>query len=282
MALSRNFRGLTSYDLLGNLIPGTYLLLAIIALFPSPPVPTTGGGYSLFVIAAFISGSILQAFSGWAQGNRKSFDKTIAKAEVLSDLTKDSQAGENPTSNATERGEIYWKIIHPLIGPFIGGLSGPRGRTLDDKILVNRIWGHLVDNYEIPYNTKEYSVLYRLMSSKVDDIQSPSRAIRMQAIRNFFRGMWTTSWIVSIVLLVSISLQTMFSSGEQIMPGIVYEPGALYSQILPYWMFPLVSILGIFLFYHYFEYFEEDYIEYLFADYAVGISTKQIDVNTNK
>lgn len=300
MAVGRYFRGLTAYDLLGNLVPGALTLIFIMGFLPSPPVPTTIGGYGLFAIVAFAAGSIIQAHASKAIGKRENFNKTMAGVEELPHLSqkvpdeeddedddeegeRDREGDQNGKNKEEDQEGNFLKyiltIFHALLGPLLWWLRPARGEKLDDGILVNRIWEHLVDTYEIPYNTESYSVLYHLMCSKVDDISSPSLATRIQAIRNFHRGMWLTSWYGLVLFLISGGLQQAFNPGDEIGLGIFYAEPSYTTYWASAWHLAAISGIGAMIFWLLFESSEEDYIEYLFTDYAVAISAANTQVS---
>jgi len=283
MPVGRYFRGLTAYDLLGNVVPGLIALLAIVGFLPNPPLPTTLGGYGLFVVIAFGVGAIIQAHASRAIGERQSFDKTMESVEQLPNLiTTDSETtahSEETTttpdseSDADSTEHWLWPYLHPVIGPVAGWKRPNRGSELEDRILANRIWRHLIDTHEIQFETKSYNVLYHVMSSTVDDAQSPSRATRIQAIRNFHRGMWITAWYSSLLLLIAGLIKWGFSVGETIpVVGVSYFEPAYFDYWQPLWHLQILALGGVIVFWQLFESSEEDYIEYLFADYAVAIS----------
>lgn len=150
---------------------------------------------------------------------------------------------------------------------------------MDDVILANRIWEHLVDTHEIPFKTESYSVLYHVMLSRIDNIHSPSRAIRIQAIRNFYRGMWIISWYSLVLIGAAIVANLVFSVGT-IIPflGVEYTQSTYFDYWMPVWHLAVVAFIGIIVFWFLFESAEEDYLEYLFADYAVSIGTESTSI----
>lgn len=284
MPVGRYFRGLTAYDLLGNIVPGVIALVATMGFLSSPPIPDNLGEYGLFTVVAFSVGAILQAYASEAVGQRESFDETMDSVEVLSSLQyqeDDSESSENGESgDANSDGDgLAWRVLHPFIGPVCGWWRPPRGEKLDDVILANRIWTHLVDTYEIPFSTESYSVLYHVMSSKVDDIRSPSRATRIQAIRNFHRGMWLTSWYLLALIVITIIADACLTVGDAVpLFGVDYMKPAYFDYWTPIWHLGVVAAIGVAVFWLLFESTEEDYIEYLFADYAVSIGSENSTV----
>jgi len=290
MPVGRYFRGLTAYDLLGNIIPGVVGLVVILGFLSSPPFPDSLGEYGLFAIFAFALGGVIQAHASTAVGQQRSFNITMDSVEALPSLqyseaesdkadTENSEAGTEDNEESTgDDGEQdthpIWNFCHPFIGPVFGWLRPERGKKLDDVILANRIWEHLVDTYEIPYSTESYNVLYHVMLSKVDDIGSPSRAIRIQALRNFYRGMWIASWYFLILLLLSLAANACLSTGETIsVVGVAYAQPSYFQYWTPLWHLVVIAVGGVVVFWRLFESTEEDYIEYLFADYAVAIGS---------
>lgn len=281
MPAGRYFRGLTAYDVLGNIVPGTVALVATMGFLPSSPVPSDLGQYGLFVIVAFSVGAIIQAYASKAVGRLDSFDRTMDGVEALPSLQyieDDPESTENCERAKDDEEEdgnsLWWRIGHPFVGPLCGWRRPPRGEELDDVILANRIWEHLVDTYEIPFTTDSYSVLYHLMSSEVDDIRSPSRATRMQAIRNFHRGMWIASWYSLLLVFFSSVADTSLEAGDAVpFLGVQYARPTYFEHWTPIWHLGIVAAAGVVVFWLLFESTDEDYIEYLFADYAVSIGT---------
>jgi hypothetical protein len=294
---------LTAYDLLGVLVPGIVVLVAVMGFLPDPPIPNDLGEYGLFTVFAFCTGALVQAHASEAVGPLETFDKTMGTVEVLSSLqytvdgsetdTDESEAnGGEDSSDESNRGEdasrgledsergssLWWQITHPVVGPLIGWRRPPRGNELEDRILANRIWQHLVDTHEIPFRTESYGVLYHVMSSEVDDISSPSRAVRMQAIRNFHRGMWIASWYATILLGATLIADLCFSVGESLYLGVTYTEPTYLGYWEPLWHLLLLSGGAVLAFWFLFESADEDYIEYLFADYAVAISSSATSV----
>lgn len=283
MPVGRYFRGLTAYDLLGNIVPGVVTLVVTIGFLPSPPIPSTLGEYGLFTAVAFAIGAILQPYASKAVGRRKNFDETMDSVEELSSLqyqedeSESSDDGDSPEDETEGRTvpEPVWRTCHPFVGPLCGWRRPRRGEQLDDAILANRIWQHLVDTYEIPFRTQSHSVLYHVMSSKVDDARSPSRATRIQAIRNFHRGMWLTSWYSLVPLLVAMTADACLRVGDSVpLFGVDYARPAYFDYWTPLWHLVVVAAVGVVVFWLLFESTEEDYIEYLFADFAVAIGSE--------
>lgn len=290
MPVGRYFRGLTAYDLLGNIVPGVIALVVTMGFLPSPPIPNTLGEYGLFTAIAFAVGAILQPYASKAVGRRESFDETMDSVEDLSSLQYQEDSSQNSDDNDDDDSDddqqadetdgrsvpqSVWRICHPFVGPLCGWWRPRRGEQLDDAILANRIWQHLVDTYEIPFRTESYSVLYHVMSSKVDDVRSPSRATRMQAIRNFHRGMWLTSWYSLVLLLVAKTADACLQVGDSIpLSGGDYVTPSYFDYWTPLWHLVVVAAIGVVVFWLLFESTEEDYIEYLFADFAVAIGSE--------
>jgi len=163
MAVGRFFQGLTAFDLLGNVIPGSVALLAALGFAANPILPSTLGGAVLFAGGGFILGAVIQAHASSATAKPRSFNWTIRYAEQLDDLLK---------SSSSEEGTDSQKI----------GL--PQGYALY---------------------------------------------------------------------------------------GWEYARPAYFSVWAPSWVIPLLALVGTWTFWSLYQSAEEDYIEYLFADYAVSI-----------
>jgi len=110
------------------------------------------------------------------------------------------------------------------------------------------------------------------MSSKIDDIGSPSRAIRFQALRNFNRGMWIATWYLLVALVAAWVTDSLFAEGEAIYAGVVYARPAYFEYWTPVWHLVSAAIVVVWAFWVLTESFEEDYVEYLFSDYVVAIT----------
>ena len=281
MPVGRYFRGLTTFDLLGNLIPGLVVLLTFVGFLPSPPLPAGAGGYALFAVVAFSLGMFIQYHASFATGERRSFRLTMQGAERLQELTKsdsDSDSDDGESDISSRIGSLFWGVTHAYFDPLVSPCRSEHGTMLDDVVLTNKIWDHLTETYDIPPNTKKMDVLYQLMSSIIDDVGSPSRAIRFQALRNFNRGMWVATWYLLVALVCAWAADCWFTEGETIYTGVVYARPAYFQYWTPVWHLVLVAVVLVWAFWVLTESFEEDYIEYLFSDYAVAITKNGTDV----
>lgn len=289
MPVGRYIRGLNSYDLLGNLLPGIVALVVTLGVFATPPIPSDIGEYALFVVIAFLTGGLIQSIASTVVGRREHFDLTMMSAE---ERTESALADRGEGSGSSERRDDEnkwtigkgngwaWKCAHPFIGPLFWWLRPARGEKLDDAILVNRIWEHLIDTHEIPFRTTSYSVLYHVMSSRVDDIQSPSRAVRMQALRNFNRGMWITAWYTSALITVVLIVDWNLDSGDTIpIVNFTYEQPVVFEYVEATWILVPIALVSVLFFWMQAESSEEDYIEYLFADYVVAVASEEEDIS---
>ena len=102
----------------------------------------------------------------------------------------------------------------------------------------------------------------------------------MQALRNLNRGMWITSWYASLLLVSVLVIDGRLDSGEPIsILGLEYEQPIFFEYWVPVWMLVLVSLAGVLFFWILAESIEEDYIEYLFADYVVAVASEAEDIS---
>lgn len=279
MPVGRYFRALTAYDLLGNLVPGVIMTIAVLGFLPSPPIPSTVGGYALFSVVAFTVGSVLQAHASEAVGARNSFKKTITGAESLPSLSHPKGGHSSEDGEYSRLSERTWQWFHPFVGPVAGWWRPARGEELNDALLANRIWEYLIDTHELPFRTDSYDVLYHLMSSRVDDVTSPSRATRLQAIRNFNRGMWLASWYSCVLLPIVLLGDNTLNAGDNVpVLGIEYRSPTYFAHLLSVPHLLAVAVAGVIVFWLIFESTEDDYLEYLFVDYAIAIGNKGADL----
>lgn len=281
MPAGKYFRGLTTFDLLGNLLPGTVILIAFVAIFPKPPVPTTPGEYLLAGVFAFSVGHFVQAHASSADGDQRSFDWTwekarqLARPPVTTDSDEDDEEVEtNDEDDSVENPADKWvKITYPLFGPVLWRCYRARGTVLLDEVLANRLWLELQHTYKFDYGTDEYSFVYRLMSSEIDDVSAPSRALRFQALRNFHRGMWIATWWALLILFVPDAVQHVVESGNNVF-GVTYQSSGLLNYWTPTWHIYVVLLTAIYGFWYMAQSFTEEFIEYLFTDYAVTVKDR--------
>lgn len=209
--------------------------------------------------------------------------ETLPSLQSKTDTTDSDEIGDVSDENGNRFWQVNgtaWAVCHPFVGPIVGRYRPRRGEKLADVILANRIWEHLVDTHEIPFTTDSYGVLYHLMSSRVDDMDSPSRATRIQAIRNFYRGMWLSSWYSFALVGVAIGADLVFTIGDSVpVLGVDYSQPAYFTYWTPVWHLAIVSAVSVVTFWVLFESTEEDYLEYLFVDYAVAIGQDEDDVS---
>lgn len=273
MPAARYFRGLTTFDLLGNLVPGTVVLAAALASLPNPPTPTRPGGYLLFGVVAFSIGHFVQRYASAATGDRRSFDWTMDAARQQGRSPDADDEGENADESGdpgSARNPVCEKLsfgASALFDPLVWPVRSPRGTVLEERIIANLAWKHLLDSYDLPPGTDNHSVLFHLVSSELDDVATPSRALRFQAIRNFHRGMWTATWITLALWSVVVSVDALVESGVPVL-GAEYQQGLLLDFWSPGWH--LVAVLAVLGFRYLAEVYEEEFIEHLFTDFVVA------------
>lgn len=273
-SFGRYFRGLTAYDLLGNLVPGIVVVAGIIGFLRPPPVPSTIGEHALALIAAFAIGGLVQEHASIATGKRVTFERTIKNTEYPKSTLKDT-GNDSPGTDEDVDPRPLWRgaFVEPVV--WIWDEIPPRGDTLDDAVLTGKIRQHLLDTHEIPTDFDDFQVLYHLMYSKIESAGTSARAVRMQALRNFYRGMWLASWWLFVFLLVAAlaDLTATWTSEWALTDSIPFTYRApTYRELWqPMWQLVPVAGVFVFLFRNRYESHEEDVIEYLFTDYATAI-----------
>lgn len=301
MPAGRYFQGLTTFDLLGNLIPGTVVTTAIIALLPSVHAPGSIPEYFLAGIAAFSFGHFIQKHASSASGDRQTFEQTMdavrggrLEDEKESSETGDSDEVETDGGKRSEREEkedgkksvisravnltnnVVSHIFYAATMPVFWWYLSSRGQALDDVILPNRVWKDLLETYDIDRGTDNYSVLFHMISSEVDDVGSPSRAVRFQAIRNFHRGMWIAMWYILCYCVLFFLVDAVFTIfGMTAILGVQIKEPYLFRVIDPNWQIIVVLSLLLVGFWYLADNFEEEFIEYLFTDYVVARKNEQ-------
>jgi len=289
----RYFRGLTAYDLLGYLIPGLILLGGLYG-FSHVTVQDIGiVGVGVSLVSAFVLGGFIQRHASIATGERETFNLTISSTTELSlgDKSDDDTADGDTDSGSTSC--FGYLANRPYAGPFLDPIFGwagsPEGRELDDAVLTGRIRQHLVDAHDIPPDFEDFQVLYHLMISRLDSNAAPNRAVRIQALRNFYRGIWIATWwfcglIAFSTVLVFCFEGTEFSKCVTFLGGSNlcwnYNTPSVYHSWAEAWQLLVPAVLIVFLANRSYESQAEDFVEYLFTDYAVAIESEQREFPT--
>lgn len=139
----------------------------------------------------------------------------------------------------------------------------------------------LQDTYKFAYGTDDYSFLYRLMASEIDDVSTPSRALRFQALRNFHRGMWIATWWALLILFVPDALRHFVESGNDVL-GVTYRNPGLLDYWTPTWHVYVALLTASYGFWYMAQSFTEEFIEYLFTDYAMTVKDRLGDSTESK
>lgn len=273
------FQTLNAFDVLGNLIPGLIVVCGLLG-FIHTDIPSFGatevGGT---VVASFVVGSFVQQHASAVAGNRETFELTIKSTEYPAnslDSEPDSQeSAENEGS--TRFGRLAnLPLIGPISDPVVGWAGSPDGEELDDAVLTGRIRQHLLDTHSIPTNFDDFQVLYHLMLSRVDGASTARRATRIQARRNFYRGLWIAAWWFGVFVFAATVLIPLFDQCLSVISwrGSVlwqYSRPNFHSVWSPAWQLLIPTVIVIYLAKHGYESQEEDFIEYLFTDYATTL-----------
>lgn len=144
-----------------------------------------------------------------------------------------------------------------------------RDRPLPNRTLSGKVWRLCRRKYNLDATYDEYGDLLHLISSDIETQTESSRALRFQALRNFQRGMWIACYF-SLLLTISIFLAQwdppFLSSISQ--NALIEIPKPLILDLsVPIWVFILVYSLLMYLFWELKEDYEEEFIEYLLADF---------------
>ncbi|MEZ3145039.1 hypothetical protein [Halobaculum sp. MBLA0143] len=295
----RYFRGLTAYDLLGNLIPGLILLGGIYG-FSHVSVQDVGVvAIGVSLIGAFVIGGFIQRHASVATGNRETFDLTIDSTTDLSteNESDDNKENKSDAGDTTDRSGLQEKVgllahrrySRALLDPLVGWAGPPEGRELDDAVLTGSIRQHLVDAHGVSPDFDDFQVLYHLMISKVDSEAAPNRAVRIQALRNFYRGSWIAMWWFSGLIALSTLLVFCFEGSEFSKCFVLlgnsdicwkYNTPNVYQSWAEAWQLLVPAVFATLLANRSYESQAEDFVEYLFTDYAVAIESEQSELPT--
>ncbi len=288
----RYFRGLTAYDLLGYLIPGLILLAGLYG-FSHVTVQDIGiVGVGVSLVSAFVLGGFIQRHASIATGERETFDLTIRSSTELSTQDESDDDTATDTDNSSDsclRRLANCSYVWPLFDPIFGWAGSPEGQELDDAVLTGRIRQHLLDAHKIPTDFEDFQVLYHLMISRVDSNSAPNRAVRIQALRNFYRGIWIASWWFGVLIFFS-TLLVFFFEGTGVSRCAVligssdicwtYNTPNVHQLWMEAWQLLVPAVFVVFLASQSYESQAEDFVEYLFTDYAVAIESEEREIPT--
>jgi hypothetical protein len=159
---------------------------------------------------------------------------------------------------------LYRSVIEALLMIRI-----KRDRPLSDVTLAGKAWSICRKKYELDRQYDQYGDLLHLISSDIESHSIRSRALRFQAIRNLYRGLWISFYLSSILMLSILVAQ--LASGTFIPLfrtfGIpIWEPVIVDLQI-PVWFLLFTFLILMYLFWELKEDFEEEFVEYLLSDF---------------
>jgi hypothetical protein len=257
------------------MVPGLIALLSIDFLLPNPWLPTDGGGYAVFAVASFVFGGLVQAHASKATGERTDFKKSIAldESQDFSDLNMSStgESEKETTTASSNSATLSRMIFRSLVDPTLLTDRKDRGEIVDDEILASMIRGHAFRRYDFDSESESVDVLYRLMLSEVDSDSGSSVSVRMHALRNLYRGVWIAIWYLLVLSIGGLLLGSLFSTCRDL--PIVFLPSGYTTLADPAWQVP-VAVFPLCLGFRLLtEYRNDDFVEYLFSDYARTITT---------
>lgn len=303
MATGRYFQALTSFDLLGNFLPGAFSLAVFVALLPSQPFPTTTGGVLFFTLLSYGLGHFIQFHASKSQWD--CFETTLVSVQKRPILV--DQQGLDPEddlidsglgffsraairASRTSAGDLsekikklgdtvsnyarklpFWYVIVSFFSPVSCWFRNPVGEPINNTGIASQVHKDLITRYNIDRGTEDYDLLINIISSEIDDVSTPARSIRFQAIRNFHRAMWLASWygfvLVSLLYLFNTSPDT-----QRILEFIevTYQVPPLFDQWGADWHIVLIFGFITVGFERLSAKFELQFTEYLFSDYLVS------------
>ena|GEM_PF-1540088 len=265
MVVGRFFRGLTAYDLLGNLVPGVILLTAFLLFLPGGRLPSSVGASVLFALFAYLLGGVVQEYASAAVGDRNRFEQSIDTDGQLDELGI-LPSEESGDTESTSGQLLRQSFLHPLSFNNDERDQNP----VDEQILASQIKQHIYNEHGVEPDSDSSSVLYRLMLSEIDASNNPPTAIRMQALRNLYRGVWISAWWSVLLLTASFVIRHALLGCDDF-PFQFHRPG--YYEFWPNVWQPLLLTVGSVVVFRYInEQRSSDFVEYLFTDYAAAVS----------
>jgi len=92
--------------------------------------------------------------------------------------------------------------------------------------------------------------------------------------------MWLTSWYSLLLTVIVMMADAYLRVGNPVpLFGVEYARSTYFDYWTPLWHLAVVAATGVVAFWLLFESTEEDYVEYLFADYAVAIGSESNTVS---
>lgn len=154
-----------------------------------------------------------------------------------------------------------------------------RDRPLSDITLAGKTWAICRKKYDLDRQYDQYGDLLHLISSDIESHSIRSRALRFQAIRNLYRGLWI-SFYFCFILMLSVSIaqlgSVIFTPLFRIIGISVWEPAVVDLQI-PVWLLSIGFLVLMYLFWELKEDFEDEFVEYLLSDFLVIYSEIEDD-----
>lgn len=154
-----------------------------------------------------------------------------------------------------------------------------RDRPLSDITLAGKTWAICRKKYDLDRQYDQYGDLLHLISSDIESHSIRSRALRFQAIRNLYRGLWI-SFYFSFILMLSVLIvqlgSVIFTPLFRLIGISVWEPVLVDLQI-PVWLLSIGFLVLMYLFWELKEDFEDEFVEYLLSDFLVIYSEIEDD-----
>lgn len=297
------------YDIIGVFFPGASLLLGVLILFPNPPAPSAVWEYLFYLIMAFSLGHVTQAYASLAMGELKVFENTMDETRSIlenngeDDIDRDGEdevddpdatdnqgrddaPGEGDKNPVTDGrfSSRPWHLftlyfLYPLLGPFIWWRWSPDDDGVEELLHANRVWKNLQQTYAFDIGTNRYEELQQMISSQVDDPRSPVRSYRFQAVRNFHRGMWVSTWFIWMFVIVYELGSLISPLGGWLYRGLFCFGNADTCSPLLIETYPSLVILAVLLvvlviFWRLTVYYERIFVRYLITDYFVVLQNQ--------
>lgn len=261
MAVGRFFRGLTAYDLLGNLIPGVIVLTALVSSLSGKWIPSTIGEYALFALFAYLLGGVIQLHASNSVGDRENFNQIMRTSGQLDNLEIIKEKEENEGTTGISGCEI---ILQSVFSPIPIIFNNKTKNVVEENTTYSQIRQHVYNKYNIEPNNSQLSTLYRLVLSEIERKNNRAIAVRMQALRNLYRGVWIAGWYILVLVVTSIPFTTPYTQCFSL----------LFCELSYFSLLILLVIVLIFviLFRYINEKRNKKFVEYLFTDYMATVS----------
>lgn len=238
MAVARVLRSLHIYDILANLLPGSMLLVVIMATVRVEEYLgslSSGVLVAAFLVVGFIAGHIIQAFASRLNGKPRLFGLLVADMRGIDPYDPDGT----------------FEFLPSRLRSWLGF----ERCTLSDLHVTEveqEFWPLVKNQFDLTDGLEHHGRLMQLVLSYLESGPA-TRALRFQSIHTFHRSMWGM-WFVSLIFVAGVWIGSLWSL-------VPVRSTAILGLIF------MLSLVGIWTFGKRKEKFNRKVVEYTIIDF---------------